>query len=123
MTNVSQLPIKDQGESTVYTWNSDTLVKVTEFGVLTTDVKAQRKALNDSLAAGKSELVALGMDQDALAAAISYSKTPPEDQDKWDQTYIFARRALGVPIQEDLFVASMLDTVQVSAKDESKESE
>ena len=115
MSNVA--PLHDDTADTVeHTWNDETLTLVESFSMLQSDVKKQRKALNDKVAAGKSELIAIGMNADAIKAAIAYSNLAEDDRGNFDQTYIFTRRALGCPIQEDLFVAAMQETVTVESK-------
>ena len=100
-------------ETIQHTWNRETLDQVAAHARKVADVAKQRKALNDDLAASKSSLVALGMDSDAIKAAIAYSKLPEEERGTFDETYIFTRKALGCPIQEDLFNAAMQDEVTV----------
>ena len=96
-----------------YTWNKDTLDKVKRYAEVVDDVRAIREDANAQLAAAKSTLVADGFNKDALQAALSYANTPEEKRKNWDESYIFARKSLGVPIQEDLFTAAMQDEVTV----------
>jgi hypothetical protein len=59
--------------------------------------------------------VAIGFNNESLTAALSYANTPEKDRLNWDESYIFARKALGCPLQEDLFMAAMAETVTVEA--------
>lgn len=106
---------KDQDETRSTVWNDETLDELAAYADTVADVKKKRKALNDTVAAGQSKLVALGFNAGALKAAISYANTAEEDRRNWDESYIFMRRALDCPIQEDLFVAAMQEEVTVTA--------
>lgn len=122
MNNVASLPNQPdltQTESKV--WSKSQLEQIEAHGALVEDVNKSRKALNDRISASKSELVAIGFNKDALAAAHSYAQTPEKDRLNWDETYIFARRAYGCPIQEDLFMAAMKDDVTVTLPTEKKD--
>ena len=117
--NVAPLHDDQDDDNTVaHTWDDDTLEQVEQHAATSADIKKKRKALNDELAASKSKLVAIGMNADALKAAISYANTPEDERGTWDQTYLFARKALGCPIQEDLFMAAMSGSVTVETKAE-----
>ena len=115
MNAVTPITPEQPADTVEHTWDQDTLAQVDNYAAVVADVSKRRKALNDELAASKSALVAIGMNKDALAAANSYARTPEDERRNWDQTYIFARRALGCPLQEDLFVASMQSSVTVEA--------
>ena len=94
-------------------WDEETLQRVRDFADLTADVKTSREALNAKLAAGKAGLVDDGFNKDALDAAIKYANTPEEKRENFDLTYMYSRKALGVPVQDDLFVAAMQQQVAV----------
>mgnify|MGYP000371465377 CR=1 FL=1 len=53
-----------------------------------------------------------GFNKNALEAAIKYAKTPEEKRENWDLTYIYCRKALGAPIQDDLFMAATQQQVK-----------
>lgn len=115
MSNVAPLqPNNPDANAVEHVWNADTLTAVSSFAATVSEIAKKRQALNDEKAAAQSALVAIGFNKDALKAAISYAGTPEDERDSWDRTYIYARRALGCPIQEDLFVAAMGDSVTVS---------
>ena len=99
--------------STESIWDEDTLERVKNFATLTEDIENSRAALNAKLAAGKAVLVDEGFNKDALDAAIKYAKTPEEKRENFDLTYMYCRKALGIPVQDDLFVAAMQHQVSV----------
>lgn len=113
MNAVTKLHPEDPDQVS-HTWDGDTQNAVAEHASTVKDIKLQRKALNDEMAASKSKLVAIGMNAEALQAAQAFANLSEDEQANFDQTYIFARRALGRPIQEDLFVAAMQDSVTVT---------
>ena len=96
-----------------HVWDSDTLKQIAKYGELIAGITKKREALNTQKAAGKAALVEIGFNKESLTAALSYANTPEKDRLNWDESYIFARKALGCPLQEDLFVAAMADTVTV----------
>ena len=120
-SNVATLPptAPQPGESKI--WSKDQLAAIEAHGDLISDVKKSRKALNDTVAASRSNLIAEGFNQSAIDAAMAYHNTPEKDRDNWDETYLFARRAFGVPIQEDLFMAAMADQVTVTVPNKEQE--
>ena len=94
-------------------WDGDTEVQLQNFGELVIDIDKKRKALNDKKAAAKSELVSCGFHPDAIKAALSYHSTPEAERHNWDLSYIYTRRALGCPIQSDLFERAGQDEITV----------
>lgn len=112
--------IKPEPEDTVEsTWDANTAASLAEFGELVEDVGKKRKALNDKIAAGKSDLVSQGFNPDAIKAALAYHKTSEADRANFDLSYIYTRKALGCPVQSDLFEQASLDQVTVEHKDKS----
>lgn len=95
-------------------WDQGTMKRVQEFAALVEEIGTSREALNAKLAAGKTGLIDDGFNKDALDAAIKYAKTPEEKRENFDLTYIYARQALSVPIQDDLFSAAMSQQVKVN---------
>lgn len=116
--DISRGDTPNQPEGVSHTWNADTMTAVDRHAALVADIKKQRKALNDEMAASKSNLVAIGMNAEALAAAQAYANSGDDERRNFDETYIFARRALGCPIQEDLFTAAMRDELTVETPPE-----
>ncbi len=113
-------PIKPDDQETIEsTWDQNTAASLAEFGELVEDVGKKRKALNDKIAAAKSDLVSQGFNADAIKAAIAYHKTSEDQRANFDLSYIYTRKALGVPVQSDLFEAASLDQVTVEHKDKS----
>lgn len=94
-------------------WDQGTLDEVKDFAKLVDEVADSRAALNAKLAAAKASLIDAGFNKDALRAAVSYAKTPEEKRENWDLTYLYCRKALNVPVQDDLFVAAMQHQVKV----------
>lgn len=111
---------QNEGAEVSSIWNKDTLRRVQEFAKLNDDVANERAELSARLAAGKQSLIAMGFNKDALKAAIKYKNTPEDKRELFDLTYMYCRRALDVPIQDDLFVAAMQQqvTVAVPKKDD-----
>lgn len=123
--NAEVLPIDgaadDAEEMIESTWDGDTETELQKFGDLVDDVDKKRSALNNRIAAGKSTLVERGFPADAIAAALSYHRTPESKRHNWDMAYIFTRKALGCPIQGDMFDAAMGGIVTVEHKPSKKE--
>lgn len=95
-------------------WDRNTMAKVTAFGDTMGEIKTAREKLNARKAAAVTELVDLGFNKDALDAALKYVNTAEEKRENFDLTYIYARQALGQPIQDDLFTAATQQQVRVS---------
>lgn len=97
-------------------WNDLTLKKVSDFRETSNSIKEKRKALSDELAAKKSELIALGFNKDGIEAAVKYSNLDESDQENFDITYLYVRRATGHPVQDDLFMEAMKQQIEVAKK-------
>jgi len=95
-------------------WDENVLQKVSKFGDTMGEIKTAREALNARKAAAVTELVDLGFNKDALVAALKYVNTEEEKRENFDLTYIYARKALGQPIQDDLFVAATQRQVEIA---------
>jgi len=93
-------------------WNAKTMDRVREFAQTYEDVKEGRDALNAKLAAGKTALIDEGFNKDALDAAMKYARTPETKRENFDLTYLYCRKALGVPVQDDLFSAAVQQHVR-----------
>ncbi len=116
MSNVAPLTPPDDDRVSI-TWNAETLELVEDFGSTWHDVQKKRKALNTKVDAKKAALIEQGMDGAALKAVIAFSKLTPEEQIAFDETYIFARRAMGFPVQLDMITAMLQnDAVSVDRK-------
>ncbi len=94
-------------------WDQETMKEVEDYAKLVDEIADTRAALNARLAAAKTSLVDAGFNRDALRAAVSYAKTPESKRENFDLTYLYCRKALGVPVQDDLFVAAMQQQVKV----------
>ena len=75
-------------------------------------IKTQRDNLNTKKAEVITNLVDMGLDRKAVKAALAYVATPEDQRQLFDLSYAATRKALGVPIQDDLFVAQVERTVQ-----------
>ena len=95
-------------------WDQNTMRKVAQFADTVADIQASREALNARKAAAKTELIDLGFNADALDAALKYANTPEEKRENFDLTYLYARKALGSPVQDDLFVAATQQQVKIN---------
>lgn len=97
-------------EATV--WDNDTLQKVSAFADKMDEIKKQRDQTNADKAAAVAELVSLGFNKEALKAALHYRDTPEDKRENFDLSYIYARKAFGQPIQDDLFTAALQQHVK-----------
>lgn len=95
-------------------WDQDTLAKVAAFVGAMEDIEKGREELNARKAQAIAELVNMGFNRDAIGAALKYHKTPEEKRANFDLSYIYARKAFGLPIQDDLFVAATRQQVEVA---------
>ena len=104
----------DETDETESIWDKATMERVKEFAKLVEEIADSRSALNAKLAAGKTGLIDDGFNKDGLEAAIKYAQTPEEKRENWDLSFLYVRRALGHPCQDDLFTAAMQQQVKVS---------
>lgn len=102
-------------------WDRNTMDKVKEFETTIAEIKTSREKLNARRAAAVTELIDLGFNKDALDAALKYVNTPEEKRENFDLTYIYARKAMGQPIQDDLFAAATQQQVRVAKSAPSEE--
>jgi hypothetical protein len=116
VTDIKPRELDNQVEST---WDANTAASLAEYGELVADVTKKRKALNDKMAAGKSDLVSQGFNPDAIKAALAYHNTSDAERANFDLSYIYTRKALGCPVQADLFEQASLDEVTVEHVDKS----
>lgn len=68
-------------------------------------IRTQREELNAKKQEVIGDLVDMGLDRNAIKAAMQYVNTPEDKRQLFDLSYAATRKALGVPIQDDLFVA------------------
>ena len=104
------------GDTVESIWDQGTLKKVSDFAELVGDVKNECSELNARLAAGKAALIAMGFNKDGLEAAIKYARTDEDKRENFDLSYLFCRKALGHPVQDDLFMAATQQQVKVEMK-------
>jgi len=76
-------------------------------------INDQRAELNAAKKAIVERLQAqYGCNRHAMKAAIQYSKLPDDKRENFDLTYQVTRRALGAPVQADLFDAQLQKTTE-----------
>jgi len=76
-------------------------------------INDQRAELNATKKAIVERLQAqYGCNRHAMKAAIQYSKLPDDKRENFDLTYQVTRRALGAPVQADLFDAQLQKTTE-----------
>lgn len=68
-------------------------------------IKTRREALNAEKQEVIATLVDMGLDRNAVKSAMQYAETPVDKRQLFDLSYAATRKALGVPMQDDLFVA------------------
>lgn len=69
------------------------------------DIAAQRSELNANSQAVFARFDRDGLNRHAIRAARAYMKLDPEKRENYDLSYQVMRKALGAPIQDDLFEA------------------
>lgn len=70
------------------------------------EIDDERAELNARKGEITARLVNKGLNKDAVNAAIKYFRTEEDKRQNFDLSYAITRKALGVPIQDDLFVAA-----------------
>ncbi len=116
--------VEEEATSDEYSiWDADTLQRVRDFSETVSEVKSAREALNAQLAAAKTKLIDDGFNKDALEAAIKYARTEEDKRQNFDLTYLYCRKALGHPIQDDLFMAATQQQVKVAKQEKQQDSE
>lgn len=113
MRDYEDVPPSDPAPAEESVWDPGTMQQVKDYAQLTDEIADSRAALNAKLAAGKTALIDAGFNKHALAAAIKYAKTEEDKRENFDLTYLYCRRALGVPVQDDLFAAAVGEHVKV----------
>lgn len=73
--------------------------KTAEIQKLTKD----RSAINAKMNSARKAIKALGIDLDAWRASLRRKEMDPEDRNEFDRSQQECNRALGVPVQADLF--------------------
>lgn len=94
-------------------WGEEALDAVKHFADKMDDIDNQRSQLNAEKAAEQLKLINMGFNNDALKAARAYKKLDDDKKDNFDLSYLFARRAMGNEMQNDLFHAAMKQQVKV----------
>ena len=95
-------------------FNAELMEEIREAERDLVEIDSQREELN----ARKKEIMARlenhGFDKGAVKAAMKYYRTPDDKRDRWDVSYLAARKALGVEFEDKLFAASVERQVQRS---------
>lgn len=76
---------------------------ITKAGETLDEIDTKREKLNAEANVIRTSLKEKGIDVRAFNAARNYKKTDPEKRATFDISYVTSRRALGLPIQGDLF--------------------
>lgn len=92
-------------------FDAEFLAELKDFEAKLADIDFERAALNSKKKDLTTSLINRGMNKEAIMAAIRYYRTVEEKREAFDLSYAIMRKALGVPIQDDLFVAFMQHSV------------
>lgn len=68
-------------------------------------LKNNRAEIQAEIQAAREQIVALGIPKKAFDMACAYSKMDEDQRKGFDTAYAIVRRAIGLPIQADLFEA------------------
>lgn len=71
------------------------------------EIKDKRKALSADIAAVMANFESDGLNKKAVKAAMTYVDLDDKERDNYDLSYTITRKALGVPVQGDLFEAAV----------------
>lgn len=113
-------PTEGQEADSGTIWDQGTLAKVAAFAGTMQEISEHREELNARKAAAIAELVNMGFNRDAIAAALKYHNTPEDKRENFDLSYIYARKAFGQPIQDDLFVAATREQIEIAKTEQSE---
>lgn len=119
--NVAQFPAGGEGqeserESLLRQPNQEFLDKLKAANEELNEIAAERKELNDKKGAIFANFERYGLNKHAVRAAIKYNSMDPEQRDNFDLSYAVMRKALGQPVQDDMFIAAAEATVRDHAK-------
>lgn len=79
-------------------------------------IQGERKELNASIAEVFASFENDGLNRHAVKAAIKFDDMNETDQENYDLTYTIMRKALGNPVQGDLFEAAVASELRDRAK-------
>jgi len=71
-------------------------------------LKKERAEINASIAEVRSRMEAKGIKKKAFDAALRYLEQDEEQREGYDMAYAIARKAVGLPMQGDLFEDEVL---------------
>lgn len=80
------------------------------------DIKEKRKAMSADIQAVYANFEAEGLNRKAVKAAISYVGMDEDEQQNYDLSYKITRKALGKPVQGDLFEAAVVSELREKQK-------
>lgn len=84
-------------------FNNDFLQKLVDARNKLDDIASHRSSLNAASTAIFASLDVYGLNREALRSAIRYTKMDEEGRENYDLSYLISRKALGQPVQADLF--------------------
>lgn len=87
-------------------YDQDTLELIRKTNDELDRINDEREELNHAKGEAITKLKNKGIPIDAFKAARKYCKTEEEKRAGWDLAYQFCRKALGQPMQDDLFEAA-----------------
>lgn len=92
-------------------YDQDTLDLIRDVNEKLDAIADEREELNHAKGEAIAKLKNRGIPVDAFTAARKYVKTQEEKRAGWDLAYQFCRKALGEPMQDDLFAAEVQEQV------------
>lgn len=101
MSNVT--PLKDDDQVEVND-SSEMRAEIAGVGATIRRLRGERKAINEEITAELTSLKAKGIPKAALKRALDDCELDEADLGRFDFAYDLCRRALGKPVQEELFV-------------------
>ena len=104
------------GDGVESIWDNKTMSRIIEFADDVAKAKDERAAITARVAAKKTALIDMGFNKDAVEAAVKYARLEEDKRENFDLSYIFCRKALGTPIQDDLFAAAVQQQVTVTTR-------
>lgn len=101
--------------------NQDMIALIASTGDRFNEINAQRKELNEEAEELRQELEKRGVDRKAFNNAYAFIKGKEERRAAFDAGYMLCRKALGAPVQDDLFnpdVMAQIVAENVPAEDD-----
>jgi hypothetical protein len=115
-TNIHEFPngkpTREAAESILAQPTPEFLELLREYDAEMDRIAEERSQLNAQKTALEKSLEEKGINILALRAARQFAKLKEKHQDRWDLSYQVTRRALGNPVQLDLFEAQVAQTAK-----------